>query len=230
MTRVALASALTVWAALTAPFAAGVSDGRRGVERLVAAEAATDSAAAAEAFTAGLDASPPRWARARLSHNLGLALFAGRPGAADSAFADAVAHADHAADRAVSARHAGLAALDAGDAPRAVAHLRRALLLAPDDADAQRAYEIARRRADGPGAPTPEALRIKAEADRLVAARRYTEALALVAEARTRVPSLAAFDDWAARVRGVAEIVDAVPPGTTAAPDRVPAPPPSPAR
>ncbi len=214
--RAALLAAGLV-AALAGPFRPGVADGRAGVRAL----ADGDSSAAATAFQSGLAASPPRDVHARLAFDLGLAVFGTDAVQADSLFIAAATHADRAPLRALAARHAGLAALADGDAPRAVGHLRRALLLDPADADARRAYAIARRQADGPGAPTPEALRIKAEADRLVAERRYSEALALVQRERARVPSLAAFDDWAGRVQGVADIVRAIPPGTTAPPDSV---------
>lgn len=198
----ALVVALGVWAALAAPFASGVADGREGNRAL----AAGDSSVAAEAYRLGLAAGPPRWARARLSRNLGLAVFASQPGLADSLLGAAVALTDRPAHRATNATDAGLAALAADDPARAVAHLRRALLLAPASARAQRAYEIARRRLDATGAPTPEAEAIKAHAERLVSQRRYGDALDLMERSRERVPSLAAFDDWTGRLSGVVGI------------------------
>lgn len=212
----AAALLLAFLTALTAPFAPGVADGRDGNRAL----AAGDSTAAATAYRLGLATAAPRWVRARLNHNLGLALVGADPATADSVLAAAVTLADDPADRARFAHHAGLAAL-AADAPgRAVAHLRRALLLDPANRAAQRAYEIARRRMAGDDAPTAEAQQIQAEAARLVAARRYADALALMTANRERVPSLAAFDDWTGRLAGVVGIVDGrtVPADTSAAP------------
>ncbi len=195
-----LVLALSLWAVIAAPFAPGVADGRDGNRALAAA----DSSAAAEAFRLGLAADVPRWARARLSRNLALAVFARDPGLADSLLAAAVVLDDDPAHRATNATDAGLAALRADDPARAVAHLRRALLLDPSSDRARRAYEIARRRLDASGAPTPEAEAIKAQAERLVEQRRYGDALDLMERSRERVPSLAAFDDWTGRLAGVA--------------------------
>jgi tetratricopeptide (TPR) repeat protein len=221
----ALVLALSLWAVIAAPFASGVADGRDGNRAL----AAGDSSAAADAFRLGLAADPPRWARARLTRNLGLAVLARDPGLADSLLAASVALTDDPAHRATNATDAGLAALAAEDPARAVAHLRRALLLAPASGRARRAYEIARRRLDASGAPTPEAEAIKAQAERLVEQRRYEEALRLMERSRERVPSLAAFDDWTGRLSGVAGIEQNVgdapegdaPADTTAPPDAV---------
>lgn len=221
MTRLPLL--LAVWAALVAPFAAGVADGRAGNRALADAATAADSSAAAEAFRLGLATDAPRWARARLSHNLGTALVASDPATADSAFAAAVALQDDPAARARYATDAGIAALAAEDPPSAVAHLRRALLLDPANVQARRAYEIARRRADASGEPTPEAEAIKRQAERFVASRRYADALRLMETSRERVPSLAAYDDWTGRLSGVVDIEQNVgaAPDTTARPDAV---------
>lgn len=216
-----VAGAVLPTGGLGAPFAAGVADGRAGNQVL----ALSDSVEAAAAYRSGLATAAPRWARARLHHNLGIALLAAQPAAADSAFAEAAALQDQPAARARYARHAGLAALAAHTPARAVAHLRRALVLDPTDRVAQRAYEIARRRQEARDQPTPEAERIKAAAERLVAARRYADALALIETNRARVPSLAAYDDWTGRLAGVVEIERRrVPADTTDGPDDVPPP------
>lgn len=217
MTRALLA--LGLWAA----FAAGAADGRRGNDAL--AGGALD--AATEAYVAGLarDGVPPAIG-ARLWHNLGLVRLAARqPAPADSAFAEALALAPDAETRAAVAFSLGTAALAAGDAERAVAALRRALVLRPDWPEARRNLALALRlRDDGPP-PPPEpsdfAVELKARADSLVAARRYRSALDLMEDGLARDSTVAAFQDFIGRLGGVVQIEEA-PADTAAAPRPTP--------
>ena len=196
---------------LGAAFAPGAADGRAGNDALAAGalDAATD------AFTAGLarDGVPPALG-ARLWNNLGLVRVAERRlPEADSAFAEALARAPEAATRATVAFNLGTAALAAQDAERAVAALRRALVLRPDWPAARRNLALALRpRADGPP-PPPEpsdfAQRLKARADSLVAARLYRPALDLMEDGLARDSTVAAFQDFIGRLGGVVQIEEA---------------------
>jgi tetratricopeptide (TPR) repeat protein len=193
---------------------AGAADGRRGNAALEAG----GSAAAAAHFEGGLlRENVPLPFQARLAHNLGLARHGqGDAARADSAFADALRRAAAPADRSRYAYNAGTAALLGGDAQTALAHLRRALVLDPAHADARRNLEIALRRlADQqpPQPPEPSAFarQLKAQADRLVAERRYPDALALMEEGLARDSTVAAFSDFIGRLSGVAQIETDVP-------------------
>lgn len=194
---------------LLAPLAPGASDGRSGVDAL----GVGSPVEAVAAFQTGLAQSGvPRWAEARLWYDLGLAhARTGNDAQADTALGRAVPLQDDPAARARYAAAAGTAALAVGDAPRAVGLLRRALLLAPDDASYRRTYEIARRRAQGeepPGLPEPSdfARRLKERAERLVGERRYGDALALMQDGLRQDSTVAAYAEWTARLGGVAEI------------------------
>ena len=196
---------------LGAAFAPGAADGRAGNDALAAGalDAATD------AYTAGLarDGVPPALG-ARLWNNLGLVRVAERRlPEADSAFAEALARAPEAATRATVAFNLGTAALAAQDAERAVAALRRALVLRPDWPAARRNLALALRlRDDGPP-PPPEpsdfAQRLKARADSLVAARLYRPALDLMEDGLARDSTVAAFQDFIGRLGGVVQIEEA---------------------
>ena len=196
---------------LGAAFAPGAADGRAGNDALAAGalDAATD------AYTAGLarDGVPPALG-ARLWNNLGLVRIAERRlPEADSAFAEALARAPEAATRATVAFNLGTAALAAQDAERAVAALRRALVLRPDWPAARRNLALALRlRDDGPP-PPPEpsdfAQRLKARADSLVAARLYRPALDLMEDGLARDSTVAAFQDFIGRLGGVVQIEEA---------------------
>ena len=202
--------------------AAGVQEGRIG-NRLLADG---DAPGAEEAYIAGLaqEYVPPE-ARLALWHNLGLARFeANRVAEADSAFADALPWAADPDARARVAYNLGTAALAGGDLTRAVAALRRALLLRPDDAAAQVNLEIALLRLrrgddDTPEAPEPSefAQRLKAQADSLVEIREYADALSLMNDGLARDSSVAAFGDFLGRLGEIVQIDTA--PDATPAPD-----------
>ena len=230
---------------LTFGFAAlqpGARDGRAGNRRLDAG----DAPGAAEAYQAGIARrGVPAGIGARLWHNLGVALArdttaasgpAPEPPAddsagvsADSAFAQALRLADEPDQRARYAYDAGTAALLADDFERAAALLRRSLVLDPARPEARRNYEIARRRLDSrqnpppTPEPSPEAQRLKARADALVAERRYREALDLMNDGLTRDSTVAAYQDFIGRLGGVVEIEEG--PETTGPGAPVPAPP-----
>ncbi len=199
----------------TDPLAAlqpGVSGGRAGVELLEAGDAEGAEAALISAL-----ATPdvPRDVQARLWQALGVARAQQqRYAEADSAFAEALSHADDSGRRARYAYDAGTAALLADDAARADSLLRLALLLGPDRAEARRNQEIARRRLETPPeAPEPSDLaeRLKARADSLVDARQYRAALDVMEDGLLRDSTVAAYAEFIQRLGGVVEIEDTVP-------------------
>ncbi|MEM0961249.1 MAG: VWA domain-containing protein [Bacteroidota bacterium] len=189
----------------------GAVEGRRGVAALDAG----DLARAEAQFVSGI-ATPdvPRPLRARLWHGLGVTrMRAERTAEADSAFAEALARADTPRQRGRYAYDAGTAALTAGDAVRADSLLRLALLLAPTP-DARRNQEIARRLIEDPP-PQPEpsdfAEQLKAQADSLVQARQYREALDVMQGGLAQDSSVAAYADFVQRLDGVVQIEEGVP-------------------
>lgn len=207
---------------LTAPFQAGVQDGRRGN----ALEVQGDFEGAEAAYLAGLarDEVPPD-VQARLWHNVALMRArTDRLAEADSAFVRALDLAAAPATRARIAYDAGTAQLSSDNARRAVAHLRRALLLRPENADARRNIEIALRRIqpppEQPETPEPSdfAKRLKEQADALIDQQQYRDALDLMEDGRARDSTVAAFDDFIGRLSGVVQIEESVAP--------TPAPPP----
>ncbi len=190
--------------------APGMREGRNG-NALVD----TEPLAAEQEYIAGLaqDDVPPE-ARAALFNNLGLARYATeRYAQADSSFSDALAWVG-AERHATVAYNAGTAALKAGDLTRAVAALRRALVLDPAMATAQVNLEIAllrQRRGDEndqpePPEPSPFAERLKAQADSLVERRQYERANALMQDGLARDSTVQAFGEFIQRLGDVAEV------------------------
>lgn len=210
----------------------GVPEGRRAAALLTKAADADSTAAAdlaAQASTvaiSGLASSGlARDTEARLWHTLALArVRLAASGPADSAFAEALVRADAPRQRARYAYDAGTAALLAGEHAHAVGLLRRALALAPDHADARRNYEIARRRADAERPPEASAFAqaVKAQADSLVAARQYRDALDVLEDGLARDSSVAVYSDTMERLGGVVQIEERVPPGDVPAVDSSP--------
>ena len=201
---------------LTAPFQPGVQEGRRGN----ALEIQGDFEGAEAAYLAGLahDEVPPD-VQARLWHNVALMRArTDRLAQADSAFVRALELTAAPPARARIAYDAGTAQLSGDDARRAVAHLRRALLLRPDHADARRNLEIALRRIqpppEQPETPEPSdfARRLKEQADALIDQRKYRDALDLMEDGRARDSTVAAFDDFIGRLSGVVQIEESVAP------------------
>ena len=190
--------------------APGAREGRRGNALLDA-----EPLAAEKAYVAGIaqDEVPPE-VRAALFNNLGLARFAtDRAAQADSSFSDALPWEADPERRAAVAYNAGTAALAAGDLPRAVAALRRALILRPDFVPAQVNLEIAllRQRQDDQDQPerpepSPFAERLKAQADSLVEARKYADALDLMQDGLARDSTVAAFGEYIQRLGDVVEV------------------------
>ncbi|HYE97205.1 MAG TPA: hypothetical protein VD962_13465, partial [Rubricoccaceae bacterium] len=117
--------------------------------------------------------------------------------------------------RARYAYNAGTVAARAGRFDAALPLLRRALVLTPGDEAARFNYEFVKRRlqqeqegSEGGTPPEPSAFAraLKARADRLVAARRYADALALLQDGLTRDSTVAAFGDYLQRLQTVVEI------------------------
>ncbi|MEM1056366.1 MAG: tetratricopeptide repeat protein [Bacteroidota bacterium] len=196
------------WLAALGPAA---SHGREGNEHL----AAEDAPAAEQSFVAGLaeDEAPPEIGAA-LWNNLGLARLAqNRAAEADSAFARVLPLAATPEDRALASYNRGTAALTAGDIPSAIRSLRRALVLRPTYVPAQVNLEIALRRQQTGDQETPEepepspfAERLKAEADSLVEARRYTDAFGLMQDGLARDSTIAAFGEFIQRLGQIVEV------------------------
>ncbi|MEO0558918.1 MAG: hypothetical protein AAF170_12115 [Bacteroidota bacterium] len=215
MTRV-LFLLLALPACLTAPFHAGVQEGRRGN----AVEIQGDFEGAEAAYLSGLaqEEVPPD-VQARLWHNVALMRArTDRLADADSAFIQALELTASPATRARIAYDAGTAQLQGDNARRAVAYLRRALLLQPDYADARRNIEIALRRIqpppEQPETPEPSdfARRLKEQADALIDQQQYRDALDLMEDGRARDSTVAAFDEFIGRLSGVVQIEESVAP------------------
>ena len=199
---------------------AGAREGRNGNELL----AVGDAEAAEAYFLAGI-AKPgvPIPFLARLHHNLGLAF--GRQGnaaTADSAFVTAMELALDPEDRARFAYNAGTAALIEDEWELAAQHLRRSLVLNPNQALARRNLELALRALDAqrdPEQPEPSdfAKRLKERADALVEQRAYPDALELMNDGLERDSTVAAYSDFIGRLAGVSNIEIQLPEGS--APD-----------
>jgi tetratricopeptide (TPR) repeat protein len=177
-------------------------------------------------YTAGLlalETDPPEPAlradlTARLDYNRGLALYQQEAyEEARSAFAAATAAPDP--DLAAAAHYsAGLTAARQQEYAAAQESFAQALRLRPDFPDAAYNWEwVARQTADEPPpedeqAPPPDpstfAEDLKAQADELVAARRYREAYDLMADGLERDSTVGAYADFTERLGAVAEIED----------------------
>jgi tetratricopeptide (TPR) repeat protein len=192
--------------------APGAADGRAGNALL----AEGDHQSAAGRYEAGLVATTEESPlRSRLFHNLGLArLEAEAPEQSLAAFDAAMAAAMTPEERALAAYNAGVAATLGRDLERALALFRRALLERPDFDDARYNYEVLRRFiTPGPPPPPPDpsdfARELKAQADALVAERRYVDALALMIDGLEQDPSVMAYREFIDRLAGVVAIEDA---------------------
>ncbi len=213
--------ALVLALSLLAAFADGAAEGRRGLRLLEAG----DAAGAAAEFEAGLAATEgqPGPIRAALWNDLGLARYAQRQFAeAAAAFDEAAALAETPDVRARFAYNAGTALARADSLTEAAARLRRALVLTPGFPAARHNYEWVKRRRNEQGEPETEsgetspppepsafARQLKAQADALVAARRYREALDLFEDGRARDSTVAAYQDVIQRLGDVVAIEEA---------------------
>lgn len=198
---------------LLAAFSTGVIEGREGNDFL----RSDNSIAADSIYTATLasDQLEP-WVRARLQNNLGLAqTHTNRFRMADSSFTCALLLEARPKRRAAMAYNAGTAALQADRLDAAIAHLRRSLILAPDDSLARRNIEIALRRQDpntehstSPKSPEPSefAQRTKVRADSLVRQQRYLDALDLMRSGAEQDSTVLAFGEFMERLEGVVRI------------------------
>ncbi len=201
---------------------AGSREGRAGNERLREG----DFEGAAALYRAGLARSDSDGAtddaalavRAALLNNLGLALYEdGLPADALRAFEAAADAAPDADGRARAAFNAGAAAARLQDLEGALGFYRRALLARPAFPEAAFNYEFVRRRLqqqnpqDEPPPdvePSAFAQRLKAQADALVARRRYADALALMEDGARADSTVAAYRDFLGRLGTVVDIED----------------------
>ena len=153
---------------------------------------------------------------ASLQHNLGAALHRQEEyGAARSAFLRAARTAPTDAERARALYNAGHTAASAGQTERALQDFRRTLRLQPDHADAQFNYEYLKREQNRTGSrpqsgpdiePSAYAKRLKRQADELVAEQRYNAAHRLMTDGLRKDSTVAAYRDFMARIRNVADI------------------------
>jgi tetratricopeptide (TPR) repeat protein len=198
---------------------AGSGAGRDGLDLLRAG----DGAAAEARFRAGLAAESDAQVtgragaalRAALWNGVGLALLAldDAPGAAD-AFDDAALWASDDSVAAVLLYNAGTALATAERWAPARDRLVRALIRRPHHADTRHNLEIVLRHlqtesSTGGERPEPSefARQLKEEADRLVAERRYADALTLLEDGLLQDSTVAAFNDAIERLRAVTGIV-----------------------
>ena len=198
-------------------FADGAADGRQG-NRLLAAGVAEGAAAAYQAGVAASTEGDGHLATALLA-NLGLARYADEAFAeAADAFAEAVERSPDAEARARYAFYAGTARARAEELEPAAALLRQALVARPDFPEARHNYEWVKRRLDTPPPddtpPEPSAFaqRLKAQADSLVAARQYPDALRVMTEGLQQDSTVAAYADYMQRLGDVVQIETGAPP------------------
>lgn len=195
---------------------AGAREGREG-NALFAEERFEEAAAR---YRAGLDRNTEAAGavRAGLFNNLGAALYRQEQYAeAQAAFEAALAAALAPEDRARAAYHAGNAAAQQQNVEAALGFYRAALLAQPDHFEAKFNYEYLRRqlqedRPQPPDQPPPEpsdyARQLKEEADRLVAQRRYADALTLLQNGLRTDSTVQAYSDFIGRLGTVVQIED----------------------
>lgn len=153
---------------------------------------------------------------ASLQHNLGAALHRQEDyDAARSAFLRAARTAPADAERARALYNAGNAAASAGHIETALQDFRRTLRLQPDHADARFNYEYLKRKQNrtasrqrsGPEIePSAYAKRLKRQAEDMVAEQRYNAAHQLMTDGLRKDSTVAAYRDFMARIRNVADI------------------------
>jgi tetratricopeptide (TPR) repeat protein len=214
------------------PVGAGL--GRRALERLEAGDAAAAEALFREGITEA-EAQDPEGAadaavRAALWNDLGLALLARgdslAPRAAD-AFDAADGWSAESDRQALAAYNAGVALARGERWAPARDRFVRALILQPDYAEARHNLEVVLRhlRPEGnqnqgrPPEPSEFARRIKQQADSLVAARRYGDALALLQDGLQRDSTVGAFQREIQRLEAVTGIARDSSAAPGAAPD-----------
>ena len=211
MTRALLALLL-----FTVP--AGAREGREGNTRF--AEGLFEDAA--ERYRAGLARADGTTGAvpSGLLNNLGSALFEQEGFAeAQNAFEAALAAAVEPADRARAAYNAGNALAAQENIEAALGFYRQALLARPDFPDARFNYELYKRLLeeqtppeqpdDDDIEPSDFAREVKARADSLVAARRYTDAFETMQDGLAADSTVQAFSEFTGRLRAVVEIEQA---------------------
>jgi tetratricopeptide (TPR) repeat protein len=154
--------------------------------------------------------------RAGLFNNLGTALYEQEDfAAAQTAFEQSLGVALAAEDRARAAFNAGNAAAEQQNFEAALGFYRRALLARPDFPEAAFNYEYLKRQRQDERPqdsesddlqPSPFAERLKAEADSLVAAERYRDALDVMQRGLATDSTVQAYGDFVGRLGAVVEI------------------------
>jgi tetratricopeptide (TPR) repeat protein len=157
--------------------------------------------------------------RSGLLNNLGCALYAQEEFAeAQTQFEAALAAALSPEDRARAAYNAGNAAARQQNFEAAIGFYRHALLARPDYFEAAFNYEYIKRQLqpDQPQdseseniQPSPFAEQVKAQADSLVAAQRYGEALETMQRGLLADSTVQAYSDFVGRLGAVVEIEEA---------------------
>lgn len=198
---------------------AGASDdGRKGNARF----ADENFREAATAFQEGLDRfsdDTPGKVRSDLLNNLGAANHRNENvGAARNAFVESVAMAESVDDQVRGSYNAGISAFAEGDKRLSADYFRQALLLDPNNTDAKFNYEFVRRQlqedqqdqqsggSEPPPKPSEYAMQLKAQAEELVAARRYRQAHEIMINGLRVDPSVKAYQTFIDRTASVADI------------------------
>ena len=216
-----LAAGLWAWLVGSLP---GADEGRAGNRRYAdgqVAEAGTRYSAGLLRLEEATAPSDPDRAdlSGRLGHNLGLALYDQEEyaGAAD-AYTLAAGLANDPLVAAAGHYGAGLAAARQEEYDAALEHFAQALRVRPDFPEAAYNWEWVRRQMPDqpppdqddeqppPPEPTPFAEQLKAQADELVAQRRYREAQELMLDGLEQDSTVGAYADFTERLGAVADI------------------------
>ena len=192
------------------------ADGRRG-NGLYEAESYEDAATAYRDGLATYEDDAQTDVRAGLSNNLGMAQYRLEDyGAAYASFGTSMRHAATDAARARAAYNRGNTAFSAGDNQSALEAYRQTLLSQPDHQEAKFNYEFIKRQIqeqeedqdDSQERPEPSdyAKQLRAQAEALVAERRYRAAHDLMTEGLQTDPTVRAFEPFITRIGNVANI------------------------
>ncbi|MGI9175625.1 MAG: tetratricopeptide repeat protein [Rhodothermales bacterium] len=192
------------------------ADGRRG-NGLYEAENYEEASRAYQDGLASYEDDAQADVRAGLSNNLGMAQYRLEDyGAAYATFGTSMRYAATDAARARAAYNRGNTAFSAGDNRGAIEAYRQALLTQPDHQEAKFNYEFIKRQMqeqeedqdDSQERPEPSdyAKQLRAQAEALVAKRRYRAAHDLMTEGLQTDPTVRAFEPFITRIGNVANI------------------------
>ncbi len=195
---------------------AGAREGHRGNALYAMTEFGPAGATYREGIDWNVEADGDGAVRAALFNNLGCALYEQEElDRAQAAFETALGLALSAEGRARAAYNAGTAAARQQNFEAALGFYRRALLAEPGHADAKFNYEYLKRQLQDPPPsesesdtvqPSPFAQQLKAEADSLVAAQQYRDALETMQRGLSADSTVQAYGAFLGRLGAVVEI------------------------